>query len=69
MITSTDPKSNAMLAVLQKQRDDAQEGVALLAGELAAANAKITELRAQIPVTAQDSVPNPDVVRLHEAQS
>jgi len=44
MISSQDPKSNAILTVLQTQRDAALEQVALLAGDLAAANIKIAEL-------------------------
>lgn len=59
MITSTDPKSNAMLAVLQKQRDDAQEGVALLAGSLAEAHAKIAELQQKISALTPVEAPKP----------
>jgi hypothetical protein len=41
MITSSDPKSNAMLVVIQAQRDSALEGVAMMAGDLAEARAAL----------------------------
>ena len=47
MITSQDPKSNGMLVALQAQRDQAHEGAAMLAGELAQANALLAEERAK----------------------
>lgn len=48
MITSSDPKSNAMLLVIQSQRDSALEGVAMIAGEAA-------ELRAQLAAEVEKS--------------
>jgi hypothetical protein len=48
MITSSDPKSNAMLIAIQQQRDSALEGVALMAGNLAEAHARIAELQANL---------------------
>ena len=48
MITSTDPKSNAMLLALQSQRDNALETAAVLAGELGEAKETIKTLQAQV---------------------
>lgn len=55
MITSTEPKSNAMLAELQRQREVALEQVVMLCGDLAAANARIAELKAMV-----DKLPAPE---------
>ena len=53
MITSSDPKSNAMLLTIQAQRDGALEQAAMLAGEAAEALAKCAELQRRIDELAQ----------------
>jgi hypothetical protein len=47
MITSSDPKSNAMLLALQMQRDAALEQTALLAGDVAEARASLAAEQAK----------------------
>jgi hypothetical protein len=57
MLNATDPRTTAILGVLQLQRDRALEEVVLLAGDIAEAKAQIAALEAALAAKNPEAQP------------